>query len=108
MSQRLHNTEGWEDDKGQEQSRPAPLQQIPAATSMSATRMPAPGFPAAPATGSADTETSAGVDNTTTSLSVCVQSPKQVEVGLFLSPPTTFQNHANTYKESILQLSHIT
>ncbi|KAH7627231.1 heterokaryon incompatibility protein-domain-containing protein [Sordaria sp. MPI-SDFR-AT-0083] len=79
MSQRLHNTEGWEDDKGQEQSRPAPLQQIPAATSMPATRMPAPGFPAAPATGSADTETSAGVDNTTTSLSVCVQSPKQVE-----------------------------
>ncbi|KAH7625119.1 hypothetical protein B0T09DRAFT_369600, partial [Sordaria sp. MPI-SDFR-AT-0083] len=77
MSQRLHNTEGWEDDKGQEQSRPAPLQQIPAATSMPATRMPAPGFPAAPATGSADTETSAGVDNTTTSLSVCVQSPKQ-------------------------------
>ncbi|KAK3338111.1 heterokaryon incompatibility protein-domain-containing protein [Neurospora tetraspora] len=31
---------------------------------MSATRMPAPGLPAAPATGSADTETSAGVDNT--------------------------------------------
>ncbi|KAK3338108.1 hypothetical protein B0H65DRAFT_477773 [Neurospora tetraspora] len=29
MSQRLHNTEGWEDDKGQEQSHPAPLQQIP-------------------------------------------------------------------------------
>ncbi|KAK3334834.1 heterokaryon incompatibility protein-domain-containing protein, partial [Neurospora tetraspora] len=68
MSQRLHNTEGWEDDKGQEQSRPAPLQQIPAATAMSATHMPAPALPAAPATGSADTETSAGV-----------QSPKQVE-----------------------------
>ncbi|KAK3351911.1 heterokaryon incompatibility protein-domain-containing protein, partial [Neurospora tetraspora] len=64
MSQRLHNTEGWEDDKGQEQSCPAPLQQIPAATAMSATRMPAPGLPAAPATGSADTETSASVDNT--------------------------------------------
>ncbi|KAK3955167.1 ankyrin repeat-containing domain protein [Pseudoneurospora amorphoporcata] len=79
MSQRLHNTEGWEDDKGQEQSRPAPLQQITAATAMSATRMPAPGLPAAPATGFADTETSAGVDNITTSLSVCVQSPKQVE-----------------------------
>ncbi|KAH7633557.1 heterokaryon incompatibility protein-domain-containing protein [Sordaria sp. MPI-SDFR-AT-0083] len=60
MSQRLHNTEGWEDDKGQEQSRPAPLQQISAATTMSATRMPALGLPAAPATGSADIETSAG------------------------------------------------
>ncbi|KAK3340820.1 heterokaryon incompatibility protein-domain-containing protein, partial [Neurospora tetraspora] len=31
---------------------------------MSATRMPAPGLPTAPATGSADIETSAGVDNT--------------------------------------------
>ncbi|KAK3355245.1 heterokaryon incompatibility protein-domain-containing protein, partial [Neurospora tetraspora] len=66
MSQQLHNTEGWEDDKGQAQSRPAPLQQISAATAMSATRMPAPGLPAAPGTSSADAETSAGV-----------QSPKQ-------------------------------
>ncbi|KAK3952223.1 hypothetical protein QBC32DRAFT_370458 [Pseudoneurospora amorphoporcata] len=50
MSQRLHNTEGWEDDKGQEQSRHALLQQIPAATAMSATRMPAPRLLTAPAT----------------------------------------------------------
>ncbi|KAK3334841.1 heterokaryon incompatibility protein-domain-containing protein, partial [Neurospora tetraspora] len=80
MSQRLHNTEGWEDDKGQEQSRPAPLPEISAATAMSATRMPAPGLPAAPATGSADTATSAGVDNT-----------KQVEVGLLLFPLRHFR-----------------
>ncbi|KAK3947131.1 heterokaryon incompatibility protein-domain-containing protein [Pseudoneurospora amorphoporcata] len=60
ISQRLHNTEGWEDNKGQEQSCPAPLQQISAATAMSVTHMPAPGLPAAPATGSADIETSAG------------------------------------------------
>ncbi|WPJ64063.1 hypothetical protein SMAC4_13733 [Sordaria macrospora] len=92
MSQRLHNTEGWKDDKGQEQSRPAPLQQIPAATAMSATRMPAPGLPAAPATGSADTETSAGYKVSWKQLFnklihfflsewVCVdnKSPKQVE-----------------------------
>ncbi|KAK3948649.1 heterokaryon incompatibility protein-domain-containing protein [Pseudoneurospora amorphoporcata] len=68
MFQRLYNTEGWEDDKGHKQFRPAPLQQIPAATAMSATRMPAPRLSAAPATSSADTETSAGV-----------QSLKQVE-----------------------------
>ncbi|KAK3338243.1 heterokaryon incompatibility protein-domain-containing protein [Neurospora tetraspora] len=97
MSQRLHNTEGWEDDKGQEQSRPAPLQQISAATAMSATRMPAPGLPAAPATGSADTETSAGYKISWKqffnkliyfflSKLVCMDNkrPKQVEVGLFL------------------------
>ncbi|KAK1775993.1 heterokaryon incompatibility protein-domain-containing protein, partial [Copromyces sp. CBS 386.78] len=68
MSQRLHNTKGWEDDKGQEQSRSAFLQQIPAATVMSATRMLALRLPAAPTTGSADTKTSASV-----------QSLKQVE-----------------------------
>ncbi|KAK1777167.1 hypothetical protein QBC45DRAFT_304741, partial [Copromyces sp. CBS 386.78] len=60
MSQRLHNTKGWEDDKGQEQSHSAFLQQIPAATVLSATRMLAPRLPAAPTTGSADTKTSAG------------------------------------------------
>ncbi|KAA8632196.1 hypothetical protein SMACR_12771 [Sordaria macrospora] len=60
MSQRLHNTEGWEDDKGQEQSRSTPLQQIPAAIAMSATRMPAPRLPAAPTTSSTNIETSAG------------------------------------------------
>ncbi|CCC09414.1 unnamed protein product [Sordaria macrospora k-hell] len=92
MSQRLHNTECWEDDKGQEQSRPAPLQQISAVTAMSATRMPAPRFPASPATGSADIETSAGYKISWKQLFnklihfflfewVCVdnKSPKQVE-----------------------------
>ncbi|EGO56084.1 hypothetical protein NEUTE1DRAFT_110659 [Neurospora tetrasperma FGSC 2508] len=74
MSQQLHNTEDGEDDKGQEQSCPAPPQQIPAATAMSATRMP---VPAAPATGSADTEMPASMDNTTTSSSMRVQSQKQ-------------------------------
>ncbi|KAK3493505.1 heterokaryon incompatibility protein-domain-containing protein [Neurospora crassa] len=74
MSQQLHNAEGWEENKGQEQSCPALPQQIPAATAMSATHMP---LSAAPATDSADTEMPAGVDNTTASLPVRVQSQKQ-------------------------------
>lgn len=90
MSQQLHNTEDWEGDKGQEQSCPALPQQIPAATAMSATHMP---LPAAPTTGSADKEMPAGVDNTTTSSSVPIQSQKQV--GLLLFSPMAFRENAN-------------
>ncbi|KAH7633853.1 hypothetical protein B0T09DRAFT_302324 [Sordaria sp. MPI-SDFR-AT-0083] len=57
------NAQDREGSTDQEQSRLAPLQQIFAATSTSASRLPA-----ASATGSADIETSAGADNTTTCL----------------------------------------
>ncbi|KAK3946786.1 hypothetical protein QBC32DRAFT_329042 [Pseudoneurospora amorphoporcata] len=71
LFKRHGNAENRKGSKDQEQSRPAPLpestpiQQIPAATSTSALRLPA-----APATDSADTETPADADDTTASLPV--------------------------------------
>ncbi|EAA29120.1 HET-domain-containing protein [Neurospora crassa] len=73
MSQQLHNTKGQEDDKGQEQSRSAPLQRVPATFAKLATRIRVPRFLA----GSAHTQLSAGVGTTTTSLPARVQRQKQ-------------------------------
>lgn len=102
MSQQLRNTKGQEDDKGQEQSRSAPLQRVPATFAKLATRIRVPRFLA----GFADTQLSAGVGTTTTSLPARVQRQKQVSLLVFF--PMAFRKNANPYQETISQDPFVT